>query len=188
MLVANIFKQLSRFMVVLGLALLTLPSASAWSLFGQPQNEPECLLQNLKGVNDKFVAQMIVAACEELFPLKTQAKNKCTERDLTQSELKQLEWTKGESSYATGPYFSVRLYNGNKKINITAATIEISYPNKNPFTFDEAKVVAKHSKQQYDLFFSNTISPNSADSLGKSILEIPSAGWSWKVVSVKTCS
>lgn len=188
MLVDNIFKHLSRFMAVLGLTLLTLPTANAWSLFGQPQNEPECLLQNLKGVNDKFVAQMIVAACEELFPLKTETKKKCTERDLTQSELKQLEWTKGESSYVTGPYFSVRLYNGNKKIDITAATIEISYPNKNSFTFDEAKVVAKHSKQQYDLFFSSPVTPNSARSGGTTILEIPSAGWNWKVVSVKTCS
>ena len=139
-----------------------------------------------KGADSEFTIAIIAQSCRELFPLKdVEIKKKCAERELAPSELENLQWTEGNSSYVTGPYFSVRIYNGNKNINLTSATIEISNPiPANQFTQSAAKV----SRQQYDLFFSKAITPKSADSLGQTILELPRAGWSWKVVSVKTCS
>ena len=41
----------------------------AWSLFG-PDNYEDCVLENLKGVNDKYVMAAIRNICRDKFPLK----------------------------------------------------------------------------------------------------------------------
>ncbi len=193
MLVTNIFKQLSRLTAVLGLTLLTLPNASAWSLFGQPQNEQECLLQNLKGINDKFVAQMIAVACEELFANKSKAAT-CEQRELIPSEVQKLQWASAEiTPLSSGPYFSAKFYNGTIDATITEVTINIyvkpaesADKDKKTFTFEE--LFQKDFKpQEYKMWLDGKVEPKEVGKITKTILTMPPKDWEWKITSVKAC-
>lgn len=196
MLVANIFKPLSRFMAILGLTLLTLPTASAWTMFGQPQNEQECLLQNLKGVNDTFVAQMIAVACGELFASKKNAAE-CVQRELTPLEIQKLQWSAADITQRTsGPYFSAKFYNGTKDTAITAVTLEIFETGPDPQEgFKVVPYVGKledivpldFKPQEYKMWLDGPIAPKEVGKVTKTILKTPPKDWSWNVTSVIAC-
>ena len=157
--------------------LLIATNASAWSLFG-PANQEECLVDKLKGTSetDTVARQQIFKYCYEKFKgSEASAGRKCVTRELTRTERESLQYS-GYKAGRTGskPYFTTDVYNGNKQIEITAISVEISSPN---FT----------APQEYDLYFSTTISPNAAGNGFATIALEPVAGWSVKVTSVKTC-
>lgn len=193
MLITNNFKKQFRFMTVVGLTLLTLPTANAWTIFGKPQNEQECLLQNLKGANDKFVAQMIAVACEELFTSKNKTAT-CEQRELIPSEVQKLQWTSAEiTELSSGPYFSARFYNGTIDATITAVTIKIfakpvesADKEKKGFTFEEL-VQLDFKPQEYKMWLDRKIEPKEIGKITKTILTTPPKNWEWEITSVKAC-
>lgn len=89
-------------------------------LFG-PNTFEECILDSMKGVTSDQAANAITYACRKKFP--HQAEPKKSTRTLTTDELK-LVTGRGGPSYSSD-YYSINLYNGNSKINITNATIYI---------------------------------------------------------------
>jgi hypothetical protein len=193
MFVANIFKSLLRLTAVLGLTLLALPTASAWSIFGQPQNKQECMLQNLKGVSNETVAQMIVLACEKLFPSKNN-RAECVQRELTPWEVQQLQWTTAEiTQLSSGPYFSAKFYNGAGGATIAAVTINIYVKPAEPpdrdkkiFTFEELNQM-DFAPQYYEMQLDGPVAPKEIGKVTKSILKTPPKDWAWEVTSVKAC-
>lgn len=190
MFAANIFKSLLKLTAVLALTLLALPTASAWSIFGKPQNEQECMLQNLKGVNDKTVAQMIVVACEELFPIRNNTAA-CVQRELIPQEVQQLQWSTAEiTQLSSGPYFSAKFYNGTQGATISAVTINIYVEppdrDKKSFTFEEANSL-EGRPQEYKMQLDGLTAPKEIGKVTKTILKIPPKDWKWEITSVKAC-
>lgn len=193
MIIANIFKQLPRYMVVLGLTLLTLPIASAWTIFGQPQNEQECLLQNLKGINDQFVGRMISVACEELFASKNKV-SMCEQRELTSQEVQKLQWASAEiSQLSSGPFFSAKFYNGTRDATVTAVTINIhtkpvesADKDKKSFTVEDFNQL-DFEPQEYKMWLDNKVEPKEVGKITKTILKMPPKNWAWEITSVKAC-
>lgn len=177
MLVANIFKQMSRFMAILGLTLFALSTASAWSLFG-PKNYDECILQNMKGINEQTAAQAVIISCTNKFP--DRSAPQCKLRQLTSSELSLLTFkpkTWGGTS-GMSAYFEADVHNGNTKIKINAVSVKLSAQNINP-----PQIYKTYIKGNSD-----SIEPLSNGNIFVPIQTLPTNNFQWSITSIETCN
>jgi hypothetical protein len=89
-----------------------------------PKDYDDCILQNLKGVNNDDAIWEIKNSCREKFPEKSDEKV-CKRRELTKDEKAKLDIRLGLNDST----INVRVYNGNESLNVYGKDIEITASN-----------------------------------------------------------
>ena len=136
-----------------------------------PRDYDECILENMKGINDKTAAGLVMQSCMAKFPTEGVSVEKCPLRSMTKDELSLLE-VNGREGY-TANYVVFSVYNHNKVAELHELTVSL---------------VAQNYKLPQEYTVSTFVRPKSAnDSIGISVAETP-ISWGFAVVEGKTCS
>lgn len=135
-----------------------------------PSNFEDCVLQNLKGINNEDVKTAVLMTCRKKFPSKFAA---CSPSSLDPQEFSKIS---GKASVLeTGkPYFSVDIYNGLPNQAIKEIVVLISGENIQP-------------PQEYKLYLEYPIPPKSSGEAGAAIQAYAGKNFQWSFTSVKTC-
>jgi hypothetical protein len=140
-----------------------------------PRDYDDCILENMRGINDTYVATVIQRSCRDKFPEEQESEEveqECVLREMTAEEKTSLEIKGGIGHIPNYLVFSI--YNHNTVSELRQFTVLITAPN---YKFS----------QEYSE--STLIAPKSArDRIGISVAETPSAPWGFVLVSAKTCS
>ena len=139
-----------------------------------PRDYDDCILENMRGINDTYAATVIESSCREKFPREKESEEveqKCVLREMTEEEKISLEIKGGILGVN---YLAFSIYNHNTVSELRQFTVLITAPN---YKFS----------QEYSE--STLIAPKSAkDRIGISVAETPSVPWGFVLVSAKTCS
>ena len=133
-----------------------------------PSDFDECILKNMKGINNESVADAIYDSCENKFPKKEENKRV----DIPPNVLDDLEDKPWSTLYKSRTYFTGSIYNPNLEWTITNITIEIG-PKKE---IDPLKI----KKYQTGVL----LEPQSVGSYALFILEPPAEFYS-TIISAK---
>jgi len=138
-----------------------------------PRNYDDCILQNMKGVNDKTAAELIMLSCQEKFDDATPTQ-KCTMREMSNDE-RQLLQINARIGYKPN-YITLTAYNGNTTVSLEELIVGITAKNYS-------------APQTYKAFLSYGVAPQSArDDIGISVAERPLPPWGFYILSAKTCT
>ena len=143
-------------------------------LFGcGPSNFNDCVLHNLRGINNEEVMQAIVLSCRKKFPSVSKLSS-CSSKSLEASEFNKIRGSSKITDIGK-PYFSFDLYNGLSDTSIEGINVSISADNIQP-------------PQEYVLHIQDPIRPKTAGTAGSTIQSFPLKNFEWHIVSVKVCS
>ena len=136
-----------------------------------PSDYDECILENMKGINDKTAAGLVMQSCMAKFPTEGVSVEKCPLRSMTKDELSLLE-VNGRTGYRSD-LLEFSVYNHNKVAELHELTVSL---------------VAQNYKFPQEYTVSTFVRPRSADnSIGISVAETP-ISMGFAVVEGKTCS
>ena len=136
-----------------------------------PSDYDECILENMKGINDENAAGLVMQSCMDKFPVKQVAVEKCPLRNMTMDELSLLE-VNAKTSW--GDWLSLSVYNHNEISELHELTVLVTAPNY--------RLSQQYTKPTF-------VGPRSGEnSILISVAETPKAPWGLMVLAAKTCS